>query len=144
MRAILIAIVFTALAGCASKPVPDAATKWVKPALRPQLETAAPGDAVLIVKRDANVGAALVCPHRISLDEVPLADLMEGEGIRVHAAPGRHIVGMAHTSLPCDNGGSAVAVILDAKDPTVLRSATGPDGKVALTPAVAERLSKTP
>jgi len=130
-----IAIIAIALAGCASKPVPDAATRWVRPALN---ETAKPGDAALIVKRDANTGMALVCPHRISLDEVPLADLMDGEGIRVYVTPGRHIVGMAHTSLPCDNGGSVVAVILDAKEPTVLRSATGPDGKVALTPAVPE------
>jgi len=124
------------LTACASTVVPDHQVEWVQPKLKPSVGAPSQDAGSLIVKRDAGGGTGAVgCNHRIQLDGEPIADLMPGQGVKIFAPAGRHVVGLTFTAFLCNTGESALSVNLSAVEPTILRTITSPDNRGQIVPS---------
>lgn len=108
--------------GCASTALPPDQAAMVTPELEPSLALAKSDSGSVIVTRDA--GGTLgtrPCDYRLSLDGRAFADISYGQGVKIHASPGRHVLGLSMPSMLCDSGETGLEVTVERHKMTFVR-----------------------
>lgn len=123
-------------AGCASTATPSAQIAWVEPTHTPSPPGSAAAGAIVVV-RDSGATAMQGCNHRILINGRAIADLMPGQGVRVAAAAGSHVVHLGSTRVLCNVSESAVSVSVNPGAPTYLRTMTDVGGYSVIVPSIA-------
>ncbi|MCE0464911.1 DUF2846 domain-containing protein [Pseudomonas uvaldensis] len=91
MKAVILVIAGSLLAGCATSPVPSSEADPVPSSRLFALQAPAQGDSTLIVTRDKGfVGGG--CNTTLSIDGRKAAEIGAGETAKFRVAPGEHIV----------------------------------------------------
>jgi hypothetical protein len=114
MRPMLLVAMSTALAACATSPIPTDQSKPASDVLNASMTMPRANTARVIIKRDPGFGGG-ACPIKASVGGKPLANLWPGELVIAYLDPGEHMLGAASTGI-CGGGDAEAAVVLKAND----------------------------